>query len=143
MNYREKIRKAIECPQFGNTNYGEWGALRLDQRKYIKRLLDELDGADAYVLQLYKENQQLKEQLNKKYENVGTLTSEILYEENTKLVQENKQLKEQLEASEKARKEAIELIKELYDNTDDTTCYDIDKDEKERLLQILDIDKGE
>ena len=46
-------------------------------------------------------------------------------------------------ASEKARKEAIELIKELYDNTDDTTCYDIDKDEKERLLQILDIDKGE
>lgn len=23
MNYREKIRKAIECPQFGNTNYGE------------------------------------------------------------------------------------------------------------------------
>lgn len=63
MNYREKIRKAIECPQFGNTNYGEWGALRLDQRKYIKRLLDDLDGADAYVLQLCKENQQLKEKL--------------------------------------------------------------------------------
>ena len=56
---------------------------------------------------------------------------------------ENQQLKEQLEASEKARKEAIELIKELYDNTDDTTCYDIDKDEKEILLKILDIDKGE
>lgn len=52
-------------------------------------------------------------------------------------------LKEQLERSEKARKEAIDYIKELYDNTDDTTCYDIDKDEKERLLQILDIDKGE
>lgn len=63
MNYREKLRKAIECPQFGNTNYGEWGALRLDQRKYIKRLLDELDGADAYILQLYEENKQLKEKL--------------------------------------------------------------------------------
>ena len=50
---------------------------------------------------------------------------------------------QKLEVSEKARKEAIEYIKELYDNTDDTTCYDIDKDEKERLLQILDIDKGE
>ena len=59
------------------------------------------------------------------------------------LQQENKKLKEQLEASEKARKEAIDEIKELYDNTDDTTCYDIDKVEKERLLQILDIDKGE
>lgn len=119
-----------------------------------------------HVKKLQEENQQLKEQLNKKYENVGTLTSEILYEENTKLVQENQQLKKQycertdcsgrignskkveelekrLEASERARKEAIEHIKELYDNTDDTTCYDIDKVEKERLLQILDIDKGE
>lgn len=63
MNYRDKIRKAIECPQFGYDHYGEWGALRLDQRRYIKRLLDELDGADAYILQLYEENQQLKEKL--------------------------------------------------------------------------------
>ncbi len=46
MNYREKIRKAIECPQLNNTRYGEWGALNLEQRKYIKRLLDELDSAD-------------------------------------------------------------------------------------------------
>lgn len=62
MNYRDRIRKAIECPQFGNDHYGEWGDLRLDQRRYIKRLLDGLDGADAYILQLYEENQQLKEQ---------------------------------------------------------------------------------
>ncbi len=63
MKYRDKIRKAIECPQFDYDHYGEWGALRLDQRKYIKRLLDELDSADAYILKLYEENQQLKEQL--------------------------------------------------------------------------------
>lgn len=131
-----------------------------------KELNIEIRGLILSEVCLRKENQQLKEQLNKKYENVGTLTSEILYEENTKLVQENQQLKKQycertdcsgrignskkveelekrLEASERARKEAIDEIKELYDNTDDTTCYDIDKDEKERLLQILDIDKGE
>ena len=30
-----------------------------------------------------------------------------------------------------------EFIKELYDNTDDTTCYDIDKNIKEELLDIL------
>lgn len=65
MNYREKIRKAIECPQFGNLEYGEWGALRLDQRKLIKRLLDELDRADNYVLKLYNENDRLKDTLAK------------------------------------------------------------------------------
>ena len=63
MNYRDKIRKAIECPQFDYDHYGEWGALRLDQRKYIKRLLDELDSADTYILKLCEENRQLKEQL--------------------------------------------------------------------------------
>ena len=61
----------------------------------------------------------------------------ILYYLIINLQKENQKLK----ASEKARKEAVDYIKELYDNTDDTTCYDIDKDEKERLLQILDIDK--
>ena len=65
MNYREKIRKAIECPQLTGTAYGEWGALRLDQRKLIKRLLDELDRADNYVLRLYNENDRLKDTLAK------------------------------------------------------------------------------
>ena len=61
MNYREKIRKAIECPQFNNTRYGEWGALNLEQRKYIKRLLDELDHADNYIKKLYFKNQKQQE----------------------------------------------------------------------------------
>ena len=67
MNYREKIRKAIECPQFGYATYGEWGALTLKQRTYIKRLLDELDSADNYIKNVYLENQKLqteKEQSN-------------------------------------------------------------------------------
>lgn len=65
MNYREKIRKAIECPQFGNETYGEWGALNLEQRKYIKRLLDELDRADNYIKNVHLENKQLKDNWNK------------------------------------------------------------------------------
>lgn len=64
MNYREKIRKAIECPQFNNTRYGEWGILNLEQRKYIKRLLDELDSADNYFKMVYLENKQLKDNWN-------------------------------------------------------------------------------
>ena len=65
MNYREKIRKAIECPQFNNTRYGEWGALNLEQRRYIKRLLDELEHADNYIKKLYFENQKQKEVIDK------------------------------------------------------------------------------
>lgn len=61
MNYRERIRKAIVCPQFGDKAYGEWGALNLEQRKYIKRLLDELDRADNYFKSVYLENQQLQD----------------------------------------------------------------------------------
>ena len=41
--------------------YGEWGALNLEQRKYIKRLLDELDSADNYIKNVYLENQKYKE----------------------------------------------------------------------------------
>lgn len=33
MNYRDKIRKSIECPEFGNSSYGAWGSLRIDQRR--------------------------------------------------------------------------------------------------------------
>ena len=46
------------------------------------------------------------------------------------LQQENARLKDKIE-------KAIEHIKELDDNTDDTTCYDIDKYVKEDLLNIL------
>ena len=65
MNYRYKIRKSIECPEFGNSSYGEWGSLRIDQRRNIKKLLDELDMADDYIKKLYKENQKLKEVIGK------------------------------------------------------------------------------
>lgn len=65
MNYREKIRKAISCPQFGDATYGEWGILTLEQRRYIKRLLDELDSADNYIKKTYLENQKYKEVIDK------------------------------------------------------------------------------
>lgn len=42
------------------------------------------------VKSLLKENQELKKQLENKYEKVGTLTSELLYEENTKLLIQQK-----------------------------------------------------
>ena len=81
MNYREKIRKAIECPQLENETYGEFGILNLTQRKYIKRLLDELDNADNFVKKLYFENKQLKDNWNdlKKYAKEVISTDNELY----------------------------------------------------------------
>lgn len=44
-----------------------------------------------------KENQELKKQLENKYEKIGTLTGELLYEENTKLINQQKEFIKYLE----------------------------------------------
>lgn len=46
---------------------------------------------------LLEENQELKKQLENKYEKVGTLTGELLYEENTKLINQQKEFIKWLE----------------------------------------------
>ena len=70
-------------------------------------------------------------------------TFDDLQKENNKLLKENQQLKEQLEASEKARKEAIELINNIND-WEICSKYDcIYKDDVLDVLRVLDIDKGE
>lgn len=60
---REQIRSFIRCPQLGSEDYGEWGALRLEQKLAINDLLDVLDSADAYIEKLYKENEELKKKI--------------------------------------------------------------------------------
>lgn len=49
---------------------------------------------------------------------------------NTELLEENHKYKEVID-------KLYETIIELSDNTDDTTCYDIDKNCKDDLLEIL------
>lgn len=46
------------------------------------------------------------------------------------LLNENEEQKEVID-------KVIEYISELDDNTDDTTCYDIDKDTRDYILSIL------
>ena len=69
--------------------------MKFDFSKTINEQLDTFDyyknryaNYELTILKLQRENNDLKKQLEKKYEKVGTLTAEILYEKNTRLVNE-------------------------------------------------------
>jgi hypothetical protein len=62
------IRVFIKCPQFGYTEYGRWGALPLEVRETIKRLLDvneELDKC-AIAIAKIKDINSMSEYLNER-----------------------------------------------------------------------------
>ena len=61
--------------------------LQLDRKQWI----NQFSKTQNESIDIQKENQELKKQLEYKYEKVGTLTSEILYEENTKLINQQKE----------------------------------------------------
>ena len=63
------------------------------------------------------ENQELKKQLEKKYSKIGTLTNEVLYEENTKLINQQQEFIKYME----------NIIKELE-------CDDVDDEEMRGYL---------
>lgn len=120
-------------------------------------------------IMLLEENKELKKQLEKKYEKVGTLTAEILYEENTRLVNEitvlkteNQQLKknnqsmqEEMDRTWAKLQQKEDIINKAKEYIENNPLYDIDvyeysiclngiDDEQTRkeLLEILD-NKGE
>lgn len=109
-NEIKEIRDYIACPQFGDDYYGEWGALRLDQRRKIKSLLD-------YITNLEQEN----EELNRMCE----IYSKSLY---------NAELTDYKSRIDKA----IEIVKEAscYNEETKTFCDDI-WEELPELLHIL------
>lgn len=70
--------------------------------------------------------------------------SELGYEDRSSIPQYKKSIEDYVDSLEKVNKEYEEVIDklneniiELSDNTDDTTCYDIDRDCKNDLLDIL------
>lgn len=62
---------------------------------------------------LQQENKELKKQLEKKYEKLGTLTAEILYEENTRLANEITVLKTENQKSKEMQREFIDWLGSL------------------------------
>ena len=65
MNYREKMKEYLKEPNEICNHYGKWGILNKEQRDLITRLLNEMDGADNYIIKLQQENARLKEIENK------------------------------------------------------------------------------
>lgn len=113
---------------------------------------EDIETIQGYVEMIEKENQKLKKQLENKYEKVGTLTTELLYEENTKLVEENQklkqvneehrmlngQLREEIKTKDKAYKAIVEELTEYAEKNErlklqlsgTTHCYDEEEHRK-------------
>ena len=50
------VRQNIACPQFGDDHYGSWGALNLNQRRAIKRMLHHVHILEEEIERLNKEH---------------------------------------------------------------------------------------
>ena len=85
---RKQIREAISCPQLGDTTYGEWGILTVEQRLTIARLLDELEHADNYIKRLWLKNQKQKEISDKRFSRITLLKMEDISREANKVLDE-------------------------------------------------------
>ena len=60
-------------------------------KEEITNLSKEIDLWNSKYNDMFDENRMLKKQLENKYEKIGTLTGELLYEENTKLINQQKE----------------------------------------------------
>lgn len=73
----KQVREYVKCPQLdGGTHYGEWGALRLDQRKQIAKLCEEVDVFEDAADKFGKENYILKQILTEKEREIERLNSQ-------------------------------------------------------------------
>lgn len=72
---------------------------------------------EEYISILEQDNAELKKQLEKKYNKIGTFTNEVLYEENTKLINQQQEFIKYLEDEIKM------LEKDILETIDDMDIY--------------------
>ena len=84
---REKVYQILELGKYEKNLHHKKGFGGL---LFIDLSMIKFSKLSSYIRQLDKENQELKKQLEKKYNKIGTLTNEVLYEENTKLINQQK-----------------------------------------------------
>lgn len=139
------------------------------ENQELKEKLDKYENPEDMTLMMMwctekvkDENEKLKKQLENKYEKVGTLTSELLYEENTKLVEENQklkqvneehrmlngQLREDIKTKDKAYKSIVEELTEYAEENErlklqlsgTTFCYD-EKEHRDLKAKIKELER--
>ena len=67
----DKLREKIVCPQFGDEDYGEWGTLKLEQRKAIRDLI-------KMVKTEQEANKSLENIIVKQDKTIGALEEELI-----------------------------------------------------------------
>ena len=92
---------------------------------------------------MYTENEIFKYMTEQEGGILGRSMYDAVFNKIHNLITENQKLKEQLERSEKARKEAIELINKVINMRKNGYSYEQYKKHLDEALKELDIDKGE
>ena len=117
-----------DIPKYEDTkDYNVFDLIRENQE--LKKQLEYLHG-EEYLNQLRFERNMLQDVVSKMEVSNEDKMFIDMTRRNTELLEENQKYKEVIDR-------AIEYISELDDNTDDTTCYDIDKYTRDYILSIL------
>ena len=92
-------------------------------KEEITNLSKDVDMWNAKYNDMFDENRMLKKHLENKYEKIGTLTGELLYEENTKLINQ--------------QKEFIKYLEDMLDNENDIFSVVRVKDVLNKYKEII------
>lgn len=104
-----EIREYIACPQFGDKNYGKWGALRLEQREAFLQLIETVEF--------------LEDKIETQQEEIGRLEGKISHLKNINM-RNDAHLHVQLIEHSKAEayREITEKIKAIFPKREDEGC---------------------
>lgn len=69
----KEIKENIKCPQFGDANYGKWGALKIEQKITYKQLIEVIESADEVIKKQIKEKERLNNIINKAIEYIENI----------------------------------------------------------------------
>ena len=102
------------------------------ETKYTLGDLHKLQKKNQHLQELISNNKRISTVAEKRYEKILELEEKI---KKYKSLYENE--KDHTDTLRRIIKKIEEYIEELYDNNDDTTCYDIDKNCKREILDLL------
>ena len=148
MNKEEFMKLINDIPKSNNPSpISAYGSVSVED---ICNAIDRLNKVPTYD-ELLKENERLKEENFNLREGIyiekmsfpseGRNFKELMemptYEELKKEIEKLNHYKLLYQKVKDRNDKAIEFIEELYDNTDDITCYEIDRNTRDDLLVIL------